>query len=67
MTKKIEKRWATPVGNYKVCSISQNYVYHKFLKLNYPNLEDAAEALRKSLILKSSLIKLNLNTIMKNV
>ena len=48
--KKLREDGATPVGNYKVCSISQNYVYHKFLKLNYPNLEDAAEALRKSLI-----------------
>jgi murein L,D-transpeptidase YafK len=48
--KKLREDGATPVGNYKVCSISQNYVYHKFLKLNYPNLEDASEALRKSLI-----------------
>lgn len=48
--KKLREDGATPVGNYKVCSISKNYVYHKFLKLNYPNLEDASEALRKSII-----------------
>ena len=48
--KKLSEDGATPVGTYKICNISQNYVYHKFLKLNYPNLEDASEALRKSLI-----------------
>lgn len=50
MIKKLSEDGATPVGTYKICNISQNYVYHKFLKLNYPNLEDASEALRKSLI-----------------
>lgn len=41
---------ATPVGIYKVCDIQKEYKYYKFIKINYPNLEDAAEALRKSLI-----------------
>ncbi|MFZ2323299.1 MAG: L,D-transpeptidase [Ignavibacteriaceae bacterium] len=41
---------ATPVGEYKICSIENDSVYYKFLKLNYPNLEDAVDALRKSLI-----------------
>lgn len=41
---------ATPVGIYKICSINNNHIYHKFLKLNYPNLDDASEALRKSII-----------------
>lgn len=41
---------ATPVGVYKICSIKNEDLYYKFLRLNYPNLEDAAEALRKSWI-----------------
>ncbi len=42
--------FATPVGNYIICSIDTNSVYHKFLRLNYPNLNDATEALRKGII-----------------
>ena len=41
---------ATPVGEYKICDIDTAHNYYKFLKLNYPNLNDAAEALRKGLI-----------------
>lgn len=41
---------ATPVGEYKICSIENHPSYYKFLRLNYPNLDDAVEALRKSLI-----------------
>jgi len=41
---------ATPVGTYKVCSISADKNYYKFVKINYPNLEDASDALRKSFI-----------------
>lgn len=41
---------ATPVGEYKICSIQNDQTYHKFLRLNYPNLDDAIEALRKSII-----------------
>jgi len=48
--KKLSNDGATPIGTYKVCNISNNETYYKFLKLNYPNLEDASEALRKSLI-----------------
>ncbi len=48
--KKLANDGATPVGTYKICSISDNHIYHKFFRLNYPNLEDAAEALRKSTI-----------------
>jgi murein L,D-transpeptidase YafK len=36
----------TPVGEYQICSIDTVSKYHKFLRLNYPNLHDAAEALR---------------------
>lgn len=48
--KKLQGDGATPVGIYKVCDIQKEYKYYKFIKINYPNLEDAAEALRKSLI-----------------
>jgi murein L,D-transpeptidase YafK len=48
--KKLSNDGATPIGIYKICSISDDQTYYKFLKLNYPNLEDASEALRKSLI-----------------
>ena len=48
--KKLSEDGATPIGTYKICSINSHETYYKFLKLNYPNLEDASEALRKSLI-----------------
>ncbi|MDP2366599.1 MAG: L,D-transpeptidase family protein, partial [Ignavibacteria bacterium] len=48
--KKLSNDGATPVGDYKICNISNNHIYYKFLQINYPNLEDAAEALRKSFI-----------------
>ena len=48
--KKLVDDEATPVGIYKICSITDDETYYKFLRINYPNLEDAAEALRKSLI-----------------
>jgi murein L,D-transpeptidase YafK len=38
---------ATPVGEYKICSIDTSHEFNIFLSLNYPNLEDAANALRK--------------------
>jgi hypothetical protein len=41
---------ATPVGEYKICSIDTMNKYHKFLRLNYPNITDATEALRKGII-----------------
>jgi murein L,D-transpeptidase YafK len=42
--------YATPVGEYAICSIDTSNVYYKFLRLNYPNLIDDAEGLRKGLI-----------------
>lgn len=41
---------ATPVGEYAICDIDSNSQYRKFLKINYPNVSDAAEALRKGWI-----------------
>lgn len=48
--KKLKNDGATPVGVYKICDIITDHPYHKFLRLNYPNLEDGAEALKKSLL-----------------
>jgi len=41
---------ATPVGIYKICKIFTNHKYHKFFQINYPNLEDGANALRRGWI-----------------
>jgi murein L,D-transpeptidase YafK len=41
---------ATPVGNYNVCKIDTSHKYYIFMRLNYPNINDASEALRKNLI-----------------
>ena len=41
---------ATPVGVYKICKMFKTHKYHKFFQINYPNLEDGANALRKGWI-----------------
>jgi len=41
---------ATPVGEYRICSIDTAVTYYKFFKLNYPSLNDAVEALKKGWI-----------------
>ena len=41
---------ATPVGDYQICSIDTISKYHKFLRLNYPNIHDDTEGLRMGLI-----------------
>ena len=41
---------ATPTGEHKICSIDTSAKYYKFFRVNYPNLDDAADALRKGII-----------------
>ena len=41
---------ATPVGEYKICSIDSSQSYTRIFRLNYPNIDDASNALRKGLI-----------------
>lgn len=41
---------ATPVGVYEICSIDTQYKFNKFFRLNYPNISDASDALRKDWI-----------------
>lgn len=48
--KKSSDDGATPVGNYKICNIQPEYRYYKFIKINYPNLEDATDALRSGIL-----------------
>ncbi|MBU2506827.1 MAG: L,D-transpeptidase [Bacteroidetes bacterium] len=42
--------YVTPNGEYTICSIDTNSVYRKTFQLNYPNIDDAAEALRNKII-----------------
>ena len=41
---------STPVGDYKICQIDTAGKYYKFFEINYPNINDAGEALRKGRI-----------------
>ena len=41
---------ATPVGEYNICSIDTSKLYSRIFRLNYPNIDDASEALRKGFI-----------------
>ncbi len=41
---------ATPVGEYKICSIENPHEFRIYFRLNYPNLDDASNALRKGWI-----------------
>lgn len=43
----------TPIGNYKICKITDDENYYKKLYLNYPNIKDADEALRDKIISKN--------------
>ena len=49
----------TPIGEYEICKIDTNYIYYQKLYLNYPNLADAAEALRLNLIPKDQFIAIS--------
>jgi len=41
---------ATPVGTYRICKIYIDHKYYKFFQINYPNLEDGSNALRRGWI-----------------
>lgn len=42
----------TPIGTYSICSIDTQHSFHRFLRLNFPNPEDAERAYRHGLISK---------------
>lgn len=50
MTKTRSGDKATPVGVYRICKIFKTHKYYKFFQINYPNLEDGANSLRKGWI-----------------
>ena len=41
---------STPVGEYTICEIDSVYKYDRFFKLNYPNISDISEGLKKGVI-----------------
>lgn len=53
-----ENDFCTPVGEYRICAKYSVHKYHKFLSLNYPNLSDADDALRKGVISQKDYDKL---------
>ena len=42
--------YSTPIGPYQICEIDKDQKYYIELKLNYPNINDITEALRKNMI-----------------
>lgn len=50
--KRSKNEKVTPIGNYKICFMDSNFVYHKFIKINFPNSQVAAEALKYGFITK---------------
>ncbi len=50
----------TPIGEYKICSIDTNSLFHKLFQLNYPNDKDAAEAMKQGYINKDEFDAINL-------
>lgn len=42
----------TPIGDYTICQVDTLSKFHKFLRLNYPNINDAAEAYTRHYISK---------------
>jgi len=50
--------FVTPIGEYHICDIDVNSKYHKFLKLNYPNEKDAAEALKQGYISQDECVRI---------
>jgi len=53
---------ATPVGEYRICDIDTTSRYHIFFKIDYPNLTDAKEALRKGVINQNIFDKLKFDS-----
>lgn len=50
--------FVTPIGEYQICEIDVHSKYHKFLKINYPNEKDAAEAYKQGYINQNEYIKI---------
>lgn len=48
--KRSEEDFVTPVGKYTICSIDTTFLFHKLLRIDYPNEQDIHEALRLGII-----------------
>lgn len=53
--------YVTPIGEYNICSIEESDNYYKIFKLNFPNLDAAAEAYKNGDISKSEYDKIVLS------
>jgi hypothetical protein len=53
---------STPVGEYEICQIDTAHIYHKFFRLNYPNISDLRGALRAGLITKQDFENMSLQS-----
>ncbi len=50
--------YVTPLGKFKICEKDTNTKYYKNMKLNYPRIKDAAEALKNGLIKRKDYLKI---------
>lgn len=52
----------TPSGEYEICGIDSAHLYHRFFRLNYPNIDDLRSALRMGIISKKDYETMSLQT-----
>ena len=48
----------TPIGAYKICMVDTSNLYHKFLQLNYPSIDDVSEIYKNGYMEKGEYEKL---------
>jgi L,D-peptidoglycan transpeptidase YkuD (ErfK/YbiS/YcfS/YnhG family) len=60
------KDFVTPTGSFKICRIDTNFIYYKKLYLNYPNIQNAAEALRLEIISREEYLAITNSLEMNN-
>lgn len=53
---------STPVGEYEICEIDTSHIYHKFFRLNYPNISDLRAALRMGWITRQDFESMSLQS-----
>ncbi len=51
--KRSKNEKVTPIGKFKICDIDTSFIYHKFLKINFPNEQIAAEAMKYGFLNKN--------------
>ncbi len=53
---------STPMGDYEICEIDTSHIYHKFFRLNYPNINDLRAALRMGSITRQDFESMSLQS-----